>query len=213
MKWTLLGALAALMLIAVSCSTTSESQPEPTAAARPAADPAVPSGPGVVAGRTPTSGNQPAIVVLEPRASGDVPQPAPPVMDQVALTFIPGILVVRTGHPVEFRNSDDQLHNVRVNEVTTKAGTFNVAIPMGEDYRFTFDREGFYDVGCDIHPAMSATIYASPSPYTALTDLSGQFEIRDVPPGSYNAIVFAGAERLERPVEVAVARTDLDFTK
>ena len=92
-------------------------------------------------------------------------------MDQVALTFIPGVLVVRTGHPVEFRNSDDTLHNVRVNEVATKAGTFNVAIPMGEDYRFTFDREGFYDVGCDIHPAMSATIYASPSPYTALTDL------------------------------------------
>ena len=35
MKWTLLGALAALPLIAASCSTTSESQPEPTASTRP----------------------------------------------------------------------------------------------------------------------------------------------------------------------------------
>ena len=104
-------------------------------------------------------------------------------MDQVALTFMPGVLIVRTGHPVEFRNSDDVLHNVRVNEDATKAGTFNVAIPMGEDYRFTFEREGFYDVGCDIHPAMSATIYASPSPYVTLSDQSGQFEIRDVPRG------------------------------
>ena len=151
--------------------------------------------------------------MLQPRTPAEVPQASPPVMDQVALTFIPGVLVVRTGHPVEFRNSDDTLHNVRVNEFATKAGTFNVAIPMGEDYRFTFDREGFYDVGCDIHPAMSATIYASPSPYSALTDLSGQFEIHDVPRGSYNAIVFAGAERLERAVEVAAARTDIDFTK
>lgn len=211
MKWTLLGALAALPLIAASCSTTSESKPEPIASTVPVA--ALSSGPGVVAGRTPVSGNQPAIVVLQPRTSTEVPQASPPVMDQVALTFIPGVLVVRTGHPVEFRNSDDQLHNVRVNEFATKAGTFNVAIPMGEDYRFTFDREGFYDVGCDIHPAMNATIYASPSPYTALTDLSGQFEIHDVPPGSYNAIVFAGAARLEREVEVAAARTDVDFTK
>ena len=214
MKWTLLGALVALPLIA-ACSTTSDSRPEPTATSPPAAtaEAASSSGPGVVAGRTPTSGNQPAIVVLQPRTPVDVPQAAPPVMDQVALTFIPGVLVVRTGHPVEFRNSDDQLHNVRVNEFATKAGTFNVAIPMGEDYRFTFDREGFYDVGCDIHPAMSATIYASASPYAALTDLSGQFEIHDVPRGSYNAIVFAGAERLERAVEVAAARTDIDFTK
>jgi plastocyanin len=215
MKWTLLGALAVLPLIAASCSTTSDSRPEPTASTVPAAPPeaASSSGPGVVAGRTPTSGNQPAIVVLQPRTPAEVPQAAPPVMDQVALTFIPGLLVVRTGHPVEFRNSDDQLHNVRVNEDTTKAGTFNVAIPMREDYRFTFERDGFYNVGCDIHPAMSATIYSSPSPYNAVTDLSGQFEIRDVPPGSYTAIVFAGAERLERAVEVGAARTDIDFTK
>jgi Copper binding proteins, plastocyanin/azurin family len=134
-------------------------------------------------------------------------------MDQVALTFIPGLLIVRTGHPAEFRNSDDVLHNVRVNESSTRAGTFNVAIPMGEDYRFTFEREGFYDVGCDIHPAMSATIYASSSPYTAVTDKSGQFEILDVPPGSYNAIVFAGPEQLERPVEVSPGRTDVDLTR
>ena len=87
-------------------------------------------------------------------------------MDQVALTFLPGVLIVRTGQPVEFRNSDDVLHNVRVSEDATKAGTFNVAIPIGEDYRFTFERDGFHNVGCDIHPGMAATIYSSQSPYS-----------------------------------------------
>jgi plastocyanin len=212
MNWTLLGALAALPLILASCSTTSEPKPEPTASTAPAAAPAS-SGQGTVAGRAPTSPGQPAIVVLLPATAVEVPQPLPPVMDQVALTFIPGVLVARAGHPVEFRNSDDVLHNVRVNEVTTKAGTFNVAIPMGEDYRFTFEREGFYDVGCDIHPAMSATVYVSPSPYATLTDASGQFELRDVPPGKYNAIVYAGGQRLERAVEVTGARLELDFTR
>ena len=213
MKWTLC-ALAALSLWFASCSTPPEPQAEPTASTPAAAAPATPvTGQGTVAGRVPAGAGHSSIVVLQPRTSADVPQAEPPVMDQVALTFIPGLLVVRAGHPVEFRNSDDVLHNVRVNEVTTKAGTFNVAIPMGEDDRFTFEREGFYDVGCDIHPAMSATIYASPSPYTALSDKSGNFEIHDVPAGSYNAIVFAGAERLERAVEVSSARTEVDFTR
>jgi plastocyanin len=212
MKWTL-SALAAFPLLFASCSTPSEIPPESTASTPPPAASAPASTQGIVAGRAPTGAGHPSIVVLQPRTPADVSQAEPPVMDQVALTFIPGLLVVRTGHPVEFRNSDDQLHNVRVNEDETKAGTFNVAIPMGEDYQFTFERDGFYNVGCDIHPAMSATIYSSPSPYTALTDPSGQFEIRDVPTGSYNAIVFAGAERLERAVEVSNTRTEVDFTR
>jgi plastocyanin len=213
MKRTL-SALAALPLLFASCSTPSEKQAEPTASTPPpvAAPPA--GGKSTVAGRVPNAGaGQPSIVVLQPRTPAELPQAEPPVMDQVALTFIPGVLVVRTGHPVEFRNSDDQLHNVRVNEDATKAGTFNVAIPMREGFRFTFERDGFYNVGCDIHPAMSATIYSSPSPYTALTDPSGQFEIRDVPPGSYNAIIFAGADRLERALEVSGTRTEVDFTR
>lgn len=212
MTW-MLRALVALPLLLASCSTPQEPKAEPTASTPPPAALAPAAGQGTVAGRVPGGGGHSSIVVLQPRTPAEVPQADPPVMDQVALTFIPGLLVVRTGHAVEFRNSDDVLHNVRVNEVTTKAGTFNVAIPMGEDYRFTFEREGFYDVGCDIHPAMSATIYASQSPYTALSDQSGNFEIHDVPAGTYNAIVFAGAARLERAVEVSSARTEVDFTR
>ena len=211
MKRTL-SALAALPLLVASCSTPSETPAESIVTKPPPAAAAPASALNTVSGRVPTGGiGQSSVVVLQPKAPAEVPQVWPPVMDQVALTFVPGVLIVRTGHPVEFRNSDDVLHNVRVNEDATKAGTFNVAIPMGEDYRFTFEREGFYNVGCDIHPAMSATIYASPSPYVTLSDQGGQFEIRDVPAGSYNAIVFAGTERLERPIEVSAARTEVNF--
>ena len=132
-------------------------------------------------------------------------------MDQVALTFIPGVLVVRTGQPTEFRNSDDVLHNVRVNEDATRQGTFNVAIPTGEEYLHTFDRDGFYDVGCDIHPGMSATIFASASPYATVTDAEGNFEFQDVPPGPYTAVVYAGAEKIERRIDVVAGRTEITF--
>jgi hypothetical protein len=109
---------------------------------------------------------------------------------------------VRTGQPVEFRNSDDVLHNVRVREDATHSPAFNVAIPTGEKYTFTFERDGFYDVGCDIHPGMSAQIVASASPYTAVADEDGGFAIASVPPGAYKAIVYAGAEKIERELTV-----------
>ena len=43
-----------------------------------------------------------------------------PVMDQAGLTFGPELLLVRTGQPVEFRNSDDTLHNVHVSHEETR---------------------------------------------------------------------------------------------
>ena len=209
MKWTIC-ALVALPLFAACSNPTPQAEP---VASNPveSSSPTVPAQ-SMVAGRAPISGGQPSLVVLEPKTPDRSTQPARPVMDQVALTFIPGVLIVRTGQPVEFRNSDDVLHNVRVSEDATKAGTFNVAIPIGEDYLFTFARDGFYNVGCDIHPGMAATIYSSQSPYAAMTDQGGQFEIHNVAPGGYNAVLFAGADRIERPIEVAAGRTELNFT-
>jgi plastocyanin len=205
-------AFVALVFCTAGCSN--EAPPQQTEIAK-TPEASVPSQPvqGSVAGRVPVSSGQPSIVVLEPRQPQKFPpQTEKPVMDQVALTFLPGLLLVRTGQPAEFRNSDDVLHNVRVNEYTTKAGTFNVAIPLGEEYIHTFERDGFYDVGCDIHPAMTATIFASSSPYSVVTDPSGEFRIHDVPPGPYTAVVYAGAERIERPIEVVAGETGFNLT-
>lgn len=155
----------------------------------------------------------PVVVVLEPQAPREFPPAGPnPYMDQVSLSFIPSVLLVRTGQPTEFRNSDDQLHNVRVREEASKQATFNVAIPTGETYRHTLERGGFYDVGCDIHPGMSAQIFAASTPYTTLADTDGNFVFRDVAPGSYKIVVYAGAQQLERSIEVTGARTEIKLS-
>jgi len=163
------------------------------------------SGPGTVSGALPpAAGGFPSIVILEPQGGASVPaQQEPPSMDQIQQTFIPAVLMVRTGQPVEFRNSDEVLHNVRVREDATHAPAFNVAIPTGEKYMFTFQRDGFYDVGCDIHPGMSAQIVSSTSPYAAVADAEGNFTIANVPAGAYKAIVYAGAQKIEKPLTVA----------
>ena len=130
-------------------------------------------------------------------------------MDQVTLTFTPPVLFVRTGQPTEFRNSDDVLHNVRVREEATREGLFNVAIITGGTYTHTFARDGFYDVGCDIHPGMSAMIISSSTPYALMADAEGYFLFEDVQPGAYMVTIYSGTEKIERPIEVSGPRTEV----
>jgi plastocyanin len=207
-----IGALVALACISIGCSNETAVAEGDAAAAAPAAAPSIPAQ-STVNGKAPVSAGQPSIVVLQPRNPREFPaQSEKPVMDQIALTFVPAVLVVRAGQPVEFRNSDPELHNIRVREEATKEGTFNVAIPTGQIYQHTLAREGFYDVGCDIHPAMTAMIYASSSPYAALTDAAGNFTIYDVAPGPYTITLYIAGDRIERPVDVTAARTDINLT-
>jgi plastocyanin len=181
------------------------------AGATPAAD----TGAHTITGNAPPAqGNFPSIVVLEPIGGGDQPpQAAPPAMDQEQQTFIPSILLVRTGQPVNFLNHDDVLHNVRVKNEETKESAFNVAIPTGEQFTHTFERDGFYDVGCDIHPGMSAQIMSSSSPYAVLADPSGEFVIANVPNGPYKAIAYSGADQVEKEINVAAGSGAVDLTK
>jgi plastocyanin len=152
-------------------------------------------------------------VLLEPRDTGGAsPQISPPVMDQRNLMFIPNVLVVRTGQPAEFLNSDDELHNLNVKDSDTRQQAFNVAIPTDGKYVHTLDHDGIYDVSCDIHPGMSAQIFAVSTPYSTLTDASGQFAFSEVPPGQYLARAFATPRVLERTIEVATGPVELDFT-
>lgn len=190
--------VAILILILAACSN---SQPQPTASAPPA--PAAPA-PSVVAGKVPNFATGAlAIVVLEPKTARAFEPPAEtPVMDQVGQTFGPPVLFVRTGQPVEFHNSDDTLHNVHVTNEDTREGAFNVAIPTDNSYHFTFKTDGFYHVGCDIHPAMSAEIIATSTPFAMTAADDGSYEFVDVPPGAYRLTIYSGGKKTQSDVEV-----------
>jgi len=195
----------ALLLVLALTAACSQSTEPPAAQAPPPA--AKPGAPGTVSGTAPASGGTP-IVLLEPATPKTFPPPSDtPVMDQVGQTFGPAILLVRTGQPVEFRNSDDTLHNVHVSNEQTRADAFNVAIPTGSSYTFKFPGDGFYHVGCDIHPAMSAEIFASSSPYVTTADSEGGFAFDAVPPGPYVVTVYAGETRTQHEVEVKEGET------
>jgi len=197
----------ALLTLTAGCSGKPPDAPPP-AAVSPTRPPAAssPSTSGTVVGTVHADGT--AVVVLEPRGERSfAPQTDKPVMDQVGLTFGPELLLVRTGQPVEFRNNDDTLHNVNVKHDETHEQAFNVAIPTGAAFEYTFKRDGFYRVACDIHPAMAASIYAASTPYSAVADGDGRFTFSDVPAGAWTITVYTGGRRLQKDVEVGGGTT------
>ena len=69
-------------------------------------------------------------------------------------------------------------------------------------YTFTFKQDGFYHVGCDIHPAMSAEIISTSTPFATAAADDGSYEFDDVPPGAYQLTVYSGGKKTQSDVEV-----------
>lgn len=189
------------MIGALSVACSSQPAPPQQQAAAPAA--AVTS--AEVTGTVPAN----AIVALIP-AAAPVPLPdGPAVMDQYAKQFVPNVLYVRVGQPVEFRNSEDMPHNVTVKRRTTGAEVFNVGTEPQQKHVHTFDRVGQFDVTCDIHPGMQATLIAAESPLVTVAADDGRFSIANVKPGAYKVSATFEGRTVEQPVEVSAARVDV----
>ena len=153
---------------------------------------------------------QPAVVTLEPTDAHSVAPPdAPMLMDQYALSFLPQFLVVRAGQTVEFRNSEEVSHNVRVVDAATDSTLFNVATPQGEPYTHAFTHAGEYTVACDIHPGMTAFILVVNVSYATIAEEDGAFTFSDVPPGEYTLRVWHPdvTQRLTRQVRIEEGST------
>jgi hypothetical protein len=130
-------------------------------------------------------------------------------MDQYGKQFVPGELFVRVGQAVEFRNTEDMVHNVIVKRSASGANVFHVSTDPSEKYVHKFDRAGRYDVSCDLHLGMAATIIATTSPYHAVSDASGNFTIPNVEAGTYKLIALVSGQSLERTIEVTGPRTEV----
>ena len=180
----------------------------------PAASPGTPMAP-VSSSVWEVTGTAPAgaVVSLAP-AGTDVPMPdGPAVLDQYAKQFVPGVLYVRVGQPVDFRNTEDMGHNVTVNRRSSGTSVFDVETDPQEKYVHTFDRVGQYDVLCSVHPGMQATVIATDSPLATVSDEGGRFAIANVSAGAYTLSVTFEGRTVTTPVDVKGPRTDVRVTR
>jgi plastocyanin len=117
---------------------------------------------------------------------------APPeehaLIDQKGLKFIPHVLPLLAGTTVDFRNSDNVMHNVFTPDAL--ADKFNLGSwPQNEirSHTFTKSCEKACEAVmlCNVHPEMEAYVVVLTNPYFAVTDAEGSFTIPDVPAGTY----------------------------
>jgi hypothetical protein len=132
-------------------------------------------------------------------------------MDQLGLAFTPGLLLIRVGETVTFTNSETIAHNVTVAFSDNDSTVLDYETDPAGTVDLLIDREGGYEVTCELHPGMRAFIYATSAPYAAYAENNGAFRVADVPPGSYALEVWSvdPARRSRRTLEVTGPSTEV----
>lgn len=82
--------------------------------------------------------------------------------------FSPKAVTVAPGDVVVFKNDDATPHHIKVKKGPE---TFRSRLlPRGLDYPVIFDEEGYWEVGCRIHPRMSMSITVTSDPGDGTAD-------------------------------------------
>lgn len=154
-----------------------------------------------------------AIVLLEGVEAGKPFEMSVPLIEARDCMFQPFMTVVRNGHAVEVINMDPVMHDIQGYETSPEAGArvlFNQPLVMNHQHRrgdlhaihnhapgkslvgpiyLNKGRRTFY-MQCGFHAYMESWAMAVNNPYYALTDAEGKFKIDQIPPGTYQLVVW-----------------------
>jgi len=107
------------------------------------------------------------------------------VVDQVGCRYEPHVVATMVGQTVEFRNSDNTEHNIHAMP-SENPGWNESQAPKSQAILKHFDApEVMLPVKCNQHPWMKMYVNVAANPLFAVTDASGHFEIKGLPPGEY----------------------------
>jgi plastocyanin len=137
------------------------------------------------------------------------------IIDQRKMSFIPHVVAVQQGTTVDFLNSDPVGHNVYWPSISgNKKLAHNLGTwPKGDKKPFQFNDPGVASLLCNVHPEMSGYVVVSPTPYFAVTDKDGNFEIKNVPAGHYTLKTWSeDGKPTMQAVDVAASGATVDLT-
>ncbi len=145
------------------------------------------------------------------------PPASPVVVEQRGCRYVPHVVGATVSRPIEFRNADPTIHNIHgmptANDAWNASQTAQ-SPPMTRTFRHA---ETMIPVKCNQHPWMKMYINVVDSPFFAVTDAQGRFDLSGIPPGTYD-LVFVHetlgqqihsitlAPRQQKTVDVSFAR-------
>jgi len=136
----------------------------------------------------------------------DVPKD-PVVLDQSGCKYHPHVLGVMAGQTVQIKNDDQTTHNIHPTPKDNREWNESQP-PAAAPLEKNFAREEIMlPVKCNQHPWMKMYINVMKSPFYAVTDKSGKYEIKGLPPGDY-MIAFVHEKLGEQDQKVTVAAKD-----
>jgi len=164
----------------------------------------------------PTQGLRYAVVTLEGIAKGKaVERETLHELDNVKCRFVPHVQAASVGQFVVIKNSDPILHTVHA-FFTSEQPQFNVGLYPGRVSRKPLVAAGTVKIRCEVHPWMAAYIVVTEHPYHAISDIYGEYELTDIPPGVYQLKVWhESLGTQEKRIEVkpaAAQKVDFTFT-
>ncbi|HEY1814368.1 MAG TPA: carboxypeptidase regulatory-like domain-containing protein [Kofleriaceae bacterium] len=121
-------------------------------------------------------------------AATHAPPPANQVViDQKDCMYRPRVVAIVAGQSVAVHNSDNTFHNVH--GVLLGKDVFNKPQGPGAP-NITVDASAakpgdVLEIKCDVHPWMKSYIAVNDTPYFAVTDAEGKFDIEGLPEGTY----------------------------
>jgi plastocyanin len=116
------------------------------------------------------------------------PLAAPLVLTQEKEEFVPFVLPVQVGSPIEFPNRDAIKHQVYS---SSKAKKFELPLYAGAGREpVVFDQAGVVTLGCNIHDWMLGYVVVVETPWFSKSGDDGIATIMSVPPGRYRAEIW-----------------------
>ncbi len=126
----------------------------------------------------------------------------PVKLDNDCCRFAPHVALLWNARKLLVGNSDPIGHNVKIE--TRSNGQSNDTIPSGATIEKTFEKPERMPaaVSCSIHPWMKGWLVVRDTPYMAVTDENGKFEIKNLPAGKWRFMFWQEAAGYVRQVKV-----------
>jgi len=116
------------------------------------------------------------------------PPSSPVVVEQRGCRYVPHIVAAAISQPIEFRNTDQTVHNIHGMPKANDAWNVSQMVQARPMTRSFSRAETMIRVKCNQHPWMNMYVNVSDSPFFAVTDAQGHFALSGIPPGTYDLV-------------------------